>query len=161
MVKPAYASVCILVATIMVTSCTKGSPTAPSSSGGGEATLPAEKGNVKVSINPNPVPFSGTPVTDTPGCAGLKNTWYYDQIFEETAGAAVTLSSRVDFFDGFSVNNISGIAINVPARGKATIKARWCSGNAINHTAQSTFSGVDANGNAIVVNTPTIKLMAP
>jgi hypothetical protein len=41
------------------------------------------------------------------------------------------------------------------------LKARWCSGNATNHTAQSTFSGVDSRGAPVVVNTPVIKLMKP
>jgi hypothetical protein len=116
---------------------------------------------VQVNINPNPVPFSGVPVTDTPDCATKKNTWYYDQVFQEMSGAKVTLSSRIDFFDGFSVNNVQGLNIGVPAKGTSTLKARWCSGNATTHTAQSTFSGVDEKGNAITVTTPIIKLMAP
>ena len=147
----------VLIA-IVAASCAKNSPTSPSSKG---PDLPNATGSVQVGINPNPVPFSGAPVTDTPGCATLKNTWYYDQVFTETAGTAVTLTSRIDFFDGFSVNNIQGIAINIPAKGTAALKARWCSGNATGHTAQSTFSGVDSRGAAITVNTPVIKLMAP
>lgn len=142
---------------VLATSCSKnGSPTSPS---GGDPQLPNATGSVKVAINPNPVPFSGAPVTDTPGCATLPNTWYYDQVFTESSGTAVTLTSRIDFFDGFSVNDIQGISIDVPAKGSTTLKARWCSGNKTNHTAQSTFSGVDSRGNPVVVNTPIIKLM--
>jgi hypothetical protein len=89
----------------------------------------------------------------------LPNTWYYDQVFTETSGNAVTLTSRTDFFDGFSVNIINGIAIDIPAKGSTALKARWCSGNKTNHTAQSTFGGVDSHGNPVVVNTPVIKLM--
>jgi hypothetical protein len=37
----------------------------------------ASAGSVQVVVDPNPVPFSGVPVTDSPGCATLKNTWYY------------------------------------------------------------------------------------
>jgi hypothetical protein len=118
-------------------------------------------GSVQVNINPNPVPFSGVPVTDDPGCATLKNTWYYDQVFTETGGNAVTITARTDYFDGFSVNIINGIAMDVPAKGSLTRKARWCSGNATNHTAQSTFTGVDSKGAPVVINTPVIKLMAP
>ena len=59
------------------------------------------------------------------------------------------------------MNNIQGIAIDIPAKGSNAVAARWCSGNATNHTAQSTFSGVDSHGNPVVVNTPVIKLMAP
>ena len=89
-------STSLVVIAIVAASCSKGSPTSPS----GGAELPNATGSVKVSINPNPVPFSGVPVTDTPGCATLPNTWFYDQVFTETAGNAVTLTSRTDFFDG-------------------------------------------------------------
>jgi hypothetical protein len=148
-------STSLAVIVIVAASCSK-SPTSPS---GGDPKLPDATGSVRVSINPNPVPFSGVPVTDTPGCATLPNTWYYDQVFTETAGNAVTLTARTDFFDGFSVNIINGISIDIPARGTTALKARWCSANKESHTAQSTFSGVDSHGNQVVVNTPVIKLM--
>jgi hypothetical protein len=150
-------STSLVVFAIAAAGCSKnGSPTSPS----GGADLPNATGSVKVSINPSPVPFSGVPVTDDPGCATKSNTWYYSQVFTESSGNAVTLTSRIDFFDGFTVNNY-GIAIDVPAKGSTAVAARWCSGNAKSHTAQSTFSGVDAHGNPVVVNTPVIKLMAP
>jgi hypothetical protein len=63
------------------------------------------------------------------------------------------------FLRWFSVNIINGISIDVPAKGSTVLKARWCSGNKENHTAQSTFGGVDSRGNPVVVNTPVIKLM--
>ena len=148
-------STSLVVIAIVAASCSKGSPTSPS----GGVELPNATGSVKVSINPNPVPFSGVPVTDSPGCATLPNTWFYDQVFTETSGNAVTLTSRTDFFDGFSVNIINGISIDIPAKGSTALKARWCSGNKTNHTAQSTFGGVDSHGNPVVVNTPVIKLM--
>lgn len=141
-------------------SCSKdSSPTGPSDSPATQT--PGGSGNVQVSINPNPVPFSGQPVTDSPGCATLKNTWFYDQVFTEMSGAAVMFSSRVDFFDGFSVNNITGLNIQIPARGTATLKARWCSGNATTHTAQTTFTGVDGAGRPVTLTTPVIRLLAP
>jgi hypothetical protein len=114
-----------------------------------------------VNINPNPVPYSGTPVTDTPECSDLKHTWYYDQIFEETAGVGVTFTGRVDSFDGFVVNDLSGLSIVVPARGTLTLHARWCSGNPTDHTARSTFTGVDERGGAVSVTTATIQLRKP
>jgi hypothetical protein len=155
--KKKFLSTSLVLIAIVLASCSKnGSPTSPS---GGDPALPNPTGSVRVSINPNPVPFSGVPVTDTPGCATPPNTWYYDQVFTETSGNAVTLTSRTDFFDGFSVNIIQGIAIDVPARGQTVLKARWCSGNKTTHTAQSTFSGVDSSGAPVVVNTPVIKLM--
>jgi hypothetical protein len=153
MKKKVFSSLAVIV--LLVASCSKnGSPTSPS-----DPQLPNPTGSVRVNINPNPVPFSGVPVTDEPGCATKPNTWFYDQVFTESSGNAVTLTSRIDFFDGFTVNNIQGISIDIPARGTAALKARWCSGNATGHTAQSTFSGIDSRGNAVVVNTPEIKLM--
>ena len=155
----AWSVLVLSIAIVTMASCAKNSPTAPS--GAAQSDLPKSTGSVQVTINPNPVPFSGQPVTDTPGCATLKNTWFYDQVFQEMSGGAVTLSSRIDFFDGFSVNNITGLSIAIPARGTSTLHARWCSGNPTTHTAQSTFSGVDDKGNAVTVTTPLIKLMAP
>jgi hypothetical protein len=150
-----WSSSLVLIAVIAASCSKNGSPTSPS----GDPQLPNPTGSVKVAINPDPVPFSGVPVTDDPGCATLPNTWYYQQVFTETAGSAVTLTSRIDFFDGFTINNITGIAIDIPAKGTTSLGARWCSGNKTNHTAQSTFSGVDSRGNPVVVNTPVIKLM--
>jgi hypothetical protein len=150
-----WSSSLVLIA-VIAANCSKSSPTSPS---GGDPQLPNATGSVKVSINPDPVPFSGVPVTDDPGCAAKPNTWYYTQVFTESAGTAVTLTSRIDFFDGFTINNIQGIAINIPAKGTTSLGARWCSSNKENHTAQSTFSGVDSHGSPVVVNTPVIKLM--
>jgi hypothetical protein len=132
--------------------------TSPSSN---DSAPPPNRGSVHVSINPNPVPYSGTPVTDTPECSDLKHTWFYDQIFEETAGVGVTFTGRVDSFDGFVVNDLSGLSIVVPARGTLTLHARWCSGNPTDHTARSTFTGVDDRGGAVSVTTTTIQLRKP
>ena len=162
--KPVRAwSVSVLCAVALVSAnCSKNSsPTSPDS--GGQAPGPQTPGGtnaVQVTINPNPVPFSGVPVTDTPDCATKKNTWYYDQVFTEMSGNGVTFTNRVDFFDGFAVNNF-GINYNIPARASSTLKARWCSGNATAHTAQSTFNGVDSKGAAVSLTTPVIRLMAP
>jgi hypothetical protein len=119
------------------------------------------KGDVQVSVNPNPVPFSGEPITDAAGCAALKNTWFYEHVFTETNGVQVKFTARVDSFDGFVINNLSGLDLVVPAKGTLRIKARWCSGNGVNHEAQSSFSGTDANGNAITLVGPKVRLMAP
>lgn len=122
---------------------------------------PPDRGSVRVSINPNPVPYSGVPVTDTPDCANLPHTWYYDQIFEETAGVGVTLTARVDSFDGFVVNDLSGLGITIQPGGKLSLHARWCSGNPIDHTALSTFTGTDDRGGAVSITTPIIQLRKP
>jgi hypothetical protein len=127
----------------------------------GPSNVPDDRGSVSVSIHPNPVSYSGKPVTDTPDCADLPHTWYYDQIFTESAGVGVTLTSRVDFFDGFVVNDLKGLAIVIPANGTLTLGARWCSGHPIAHKALSTFSGTDDRGGRVNVTTPTINLQKP
>jgi len=117
---------------------------------------------VKIEINPNPVPFSGQPVTDAgPGCNGVKNTWFYEQVLTETGGSEVKFTNRVDTFDGFSVNELSGLSIVVPANGSLTLRARWCSATAADHTARSSFTGQDASGKLITATTPNVKLLKP
>jgi hypothetical protein len=148
-----------VITAVVAANCAKGSsPTSPS---GTAPPPPPDSGNVQVQINPNPVPFSGVPVTDTPDCATLKNTWYYDQIFTNTGATNVTFTARVDSFDGFVVNNFNGLQIAIPAAGTLTLHARWCSGNPTAHTALSTFSGVDDKGSAVNLTTPTIHLLKP
>lgn len=134
------------------------SPTAPSST----TTAPAPTtGSVQITVNPNPVPFSGAPITDAAACAGYANTWFYDQILTEFAGTDVKFTSRLDTFDDKPANNITGLSITVPARGTTALKTRWCSGAGVAHTAQTTLRGTDAQGNSIEVIGPVAHLMAP
>jgi hypothetical protein len=118
-------------------------------------------GSVQVVVNPNPVPFSGQPITDAPGCVGSKNTWFYEHVFTETGGTQVRFTGRVDSFDGFNINTISGLDLVVPAKGELRIRSRWCSATANKHEAQSSFSGADANGNPVTLVGPKVQLMAP
>jgi hypothetical protein len=144
----------------------KSSPTAasdvpPSATPSTPATPVAGQGAVQVVVDPNPVPFSGAPITDAPGCVTSKNTWFYEHVFTETSGTEVTFTGRVDSFDGFTINTISGLSLVVPANGTLRIRSRWCSGNPVNHEAQSSFSGADARGNAITLAGPKVRLLAP
>jgi hypothetical protein len=120
---------------------------------------PANNGtaNVTVEIRPNPVPFSGAPITDAPSCAGSPNTWFYDQVFTETAGVAVRFTNRTDMFDGRVTNN-GAADISVPAKSTVTIKSRWCSAAAVSHTAKTTFTGTDANGHTITASGGDVQL---
>lgn len=111
-------------------------------------------------MNPNPVPFSGQPITDVAGCASAPNTWFYDQILRETGGADVRITHRVDTFNDREVNNRSDLNITVPANGSTTLRTRWCSASGGPHTAQSRFSGKDASGNDISVTAPAANLLA-
>src|SRR5204863_7805744 len=126
-------------------------PTPPSSGSGA--------GAVQVTVSPNPVPFSGQPITDVATCATRPNTWFYDQILKETGGVAVTVSRRVDTFDG-AAGAATNPNLRIAANGSTTIRTRWCSVSAAAHTAQSSFSGTDANGKAWSVTGPLVRLNA-
>jgi hypothetical protein len=133
-------------------SCTEGGPTGPSS-------LPGSTGSIEITIDPNPVPFSGQPITDAAACANYENTWFYDQVLRETAGVEVRLTSRIDVFDGQTANTVQGLNIVIPPRGTQTLRTRWCSGAPTEHSAQSSFSGADSAGNPVTATGPVAQLM--
>jgi len=137
------------------------SPTEPSTTPPA-TTLPPSTGSVKVAVVPNPVPFSGVPVTDAgKGCEGVKNTWYYDQVLTESGGSEVTFRNRIDTFDGFTINELSGLNIVVQANGTLTLHTRWCSQTPKDHVARSSFTGTDASGKMVTVTGPNVNLMKP
>ena len=131
-----------------------GNPAPPSGSFAGKT------GTITVTVNPNPVPFDGKPITDVAGCARRNNTWYYELTLKESGGAPVTFNAQIDAFDGFVVNNLTGIKVEVPANGEVKLNPRWCSSTSGKHTAQHTFSGTDANGNAVNLQSPLVNLLA-
>ena len=124
------------------------------------STTPAV-GVQQITVNPNPVPHSGAAITDAAGCKDVKYTWFYEQVFRETGGSAITLTNRIDLFDERETNNIGNLNIVVPAGGTNQIRSRWCSSNKAAHSAQTRWSGTDANGRAIVVMGPKVSLGAP
>ena len=126
-------------------------PTPPSSGSGA--------GAVQVTVSPNPAPFSGQPITDIATCATRPNTWFYDQVLKETGGVAVTVTRRVDTFDG-AAGTATNPNLRIAANGSTTIRTRWCSVSAAAHTAQSSFSGTDANGKTWSVTGPLVRLNA-
>jgi hypothetical protein len=144
--------VVVCVAAGAAASCTTDStPNAPDSAQQAAPTPPATTNgtaSVNIEVRPNPVPFSGAPITDAASCSGSPNTWFYDQVFTETAGVAVKFTNRTDTFDGRVTNN-GAADVSVPANGTVTIKSRWCSAAAVSHTAKTTFTGTDANGHTI------------
>jgi hypothetical protein len=114
---------------------------------------------VQITINPNPVPYSTTPIA---GCAATaKSTWFYDQILRETNGVTVTFTSRIDKFDGRVVNQPTGLNLKVNRNNSLTVPTKWCSSAAVSHTAQTTFIGTDEKGNAITVDAPVANLRSP
>lgn len=148
------------------------SPTAPSSSSpapSSPAPAPtppapapppaASAGSVQITIEPNPVPYSTTPIA---GCsATAKNTWFYDQMLRETSGVTVTFTSRIDKFDGRVVNQPTGLNLKVNGNNSLAVPTKWCSSAAVSHTAQTTFIGTDAKGNPITVEGPVANLRSP
>jgi hypothetical protein len=116
-------------------------------------------GAVQVTVTPNPVPFSGQPITDLASCATRPNTWFYNQVLKETGGVAVTVTRRVDTFDG-AAGSATNPNLRIAANGSTTIATRWCSVSSSAHTAQSTFSGTDANGKSWSVTGPLVRLLA-
>lgn len=118
-------------------------------------------GALSVAINPNPVPHSGTPITDSAGCANVRYTWFYEQVIQETGGSAVTITNRIDLFDDRETNNVGNLNMAVGARGSTTVRSRWCSSTRAEHTAQTRFTGTDAAGRTVTVLGPKVRLMAP
>jgi hypothetical protein len=147
---------------IVATAACSGTPSSPSTSTPVVVT-PVTPGtaSVKITINPNPVGFSGVAITDSAGCAGSPNTWFYQQNLTESNGVSVVFTKRIDQFDQRVVNTLTNQNVAVPAMGALAIQSRWCSSAAVAHTAQSSFTGIDANGHAVTVDGPVVNLKSP
>jgi hypothetical protein len=142
------------------TSPTPVTTTPPTQSGPTPSPAPSAAGAVTVTINPNPVPHSGATIADAPGCAGVRYTWFYDQVLRETGGSTVTFTNRIDLFDERETNN-RAVNVVVPANGSVTIQSRWCSSNRAQHTSQTRWSGTDAAGRTVTVLGPKVTLSIP
>ena len=137
------------------------SPTPPTASGPTPPTpAPDPVGAITVQVNPNPVPHSGARIPDSPGCANVQFTWFYDQVISETGGSTVTLTQRIDLFDDRETNN-RVVNIVVPANGSTTIPTRWCSSTRGVHSSQTRWFGTDAKGRSIQVLGPRAVLNQP
>lgn len=100
------------------------------------------------------MPWSSQPID---GCS-LPNTWQYDQILSNSGGTRLTISDRADSFDGTEVSTRTGLGIVLAPGAQTSIRTRWCSANATEHRAQTTFSGSDDAGNRVNVAGPTVQL---
>jgi hypothetical protein len=155
---------------LISTGCSDSSPTAPTPvtsappTQPGPAptapTAPTATGALSITINPNPVPHSGAAITDAAGCAGVRYTWFYDQVLRETGGVALTLTNRIDLFDDRETNNLA-VNITVPANGSTTVRSRWCSSTRAAHSSQTRWTGTDAAGRSISVLGPRVILSTP
>jgi hypothetical protein len=168
----AAVSVCVVAGASCSNSPTSPDPVAEAPTQPGPAPAPAPTptptppptpqpvGAVQITVNPNPVPHSGAPITDAAGCAGVKFTWFYDQVLRETGGTSVTFTNRIDLFDERETNNTSNLNVVVAAQGSNTIRSRWCSSNGKEHTAQTRWTGTDAAGRTVTVLGPKVILSA-
>ncbi|MBI3402476.1 MAG: fibronectin type III domain-containing protein [Acidobacteria bacterium] len=123
------------------------------------ATVALQAGAISVTVTPNPVPFSGTPIAAT-ACVGVPNTWFYTETIRETAGVAVTLTKWVSVLDGRSILNQGTVNSAISAHGSTTFNFNWCLSAAGQHTIQTTWSGTDANGNSFSYGGPIVTLLA-
>jgi hypothetical protein len=160
---PKSARMCVVVftcaAALIGAACgsTESSPTGPSSPAAAPSPPPVEPGSpgaLSVSISPNPVPWSSDPV---PNC-NLANRWHYEQTLKNAGGTRMTISDRVDFFDGVEVSKRSGLAIVLDPDQDSTITTSWCSANNIEHRVQTNFSGSDDSGNRVTFTGTTVRL---
>jgi hypothetical protein len=159
---------CVCVAILAIAACSNGptAPTAPTTTTAAATPTPPPPpvpatASVQIAITPNPVPFSGQPITDAASCAKSPNTWFYQQNFKESGGVTVTFTSRTDKFDQRIVNSAESVSLVIPALGAMTLNSRWCSSERVAHTAQSSFSGTDANGHAVTIDGPVVNLQSP
>lgn len=134
-------------------------PSPPPAPAPAPAPAPNSSGRVEVAINPNPVPFSGQPIGDIASCSNRPNTWFYDQVLREVGGTAVTVTERVDLFDG-AVTSRTNPSLQIAAGGSTTLRTRWCSSASTAHTAQTNFAGTDANGRSWTLTGPTVRMQA-
>src|SRR5688500_12966721 len=101
---------------------------------------PSGPGRLEITITPNPVQYAEPPA---PGCGSLPHTWQYTQTLQNTGGATITISDRVNFFDGAEFSRATGLGIVIQPGGTFTVTptTRWCSANHIEHTARTDWSG--------------------
>jgi hypothetical protein len=113
-----------------------------------------------VQVNPEPVPHSGVPITDTRSCRDLKHTWYYEQTVQALTPVGITIQIRENFFDGRFVNRNTE-KIWIPGGGSVVLKTRWCSGYGRFHYVQTRFKMTHDEGGEFTVSGQWVRLMAP
>jgi hypothetical protein len=114
---------------------------------------------LSIKIDPEPVPYSGTPV-GTFSCRNLRHTWYYDQHLHTETGIKVKLTQRENFFDGRFVSKIEE-TIQLDGNSSVVLHTRWCSGYAKPHYTQTRFTGEDENHEPITISGPWVRLLTP
>ena len=122
-------------------------------------TPPSTHFRLHITVNPEPVPYSGVPVPLF-SCRDNRHTWYYDQVLVTDTGLAVTFTERENFFDGrFTSTNTS--AITIPGNSGVTLHTRWCSAYPKPHYAQTRFKGRDETGEPVTISASWARLLTP
>lgn len=120
------------------------------------APTPSGPGVLSVTIEPNPVPWSGQPIE---GCS-RPNTWFYEQVLRNTGGTRLTIGDRTDYMNGAKVIERSGLGIVLDPGAERRITTRWCSANSTEQTARTDFFGSDDGGTRINFTGPDVRLLA-
>jgi len=130
----------------------------------GSPERPFDKPILTVTVSPNPVPYSGQPI-DTAVCAGKPYTWFFNEVFTESGGILVKLTSvtqhtgpnaGVPFPLVAPASNPN--AYTVPANGSLTIPWPTCLLDSTGTTIQHTFAGTDFNNLPVTVDGPLVVL---
>ena len=122
-------------------------------------TPPSTHPRVSIKIDPEPVRYSGKPITDVASCRILPHTWYYDVYVHGETGVKVNFSERENFFDGRFTSRSGGFELG--PNGTVILHVRWCSGYPRFHYTQHRLKGKDEYGEPVTINTPWIRLYAP
>ena len=122
-------------------------------------TPPSTHPRVSIKIDPEPVMYSGAPITDVASCRDLPHTWFYDQYIHGETGVQVVFSERENFLDGrFTSRN--GQTITLGGNGTVILHTRWCSGYPKFHYAQTRFKGSDEYGEKVEISGPWVRMYA-
>jgi hypothetical protein len=109
-----------------------------------------------VKADPEPVQYSGRPITDVTACRILPHTWFYKQIVSNNTGRRVVVTERENFFDGRFTSKSGGFTLE--PNGSITLETRWCSGYPTFHYAQTRFKARDEDGNPLTLSGPWVRL---
>jgi hypothetical protein len=122
-------------------------------------TPPSTHIRLHITVNPEPVPYSGVPIPIF-SCRDNQHTWYYDQVLVTDTGLAVTFTKRENFFDGrYTSTNTDTVTIG--GNTGITLHTKWCSAYPKPHYAQTRFTGRDETGEPVVISGPLVRLLTP
>ena len=117
-------------------------------------------GRLEVTIDPNPVPWSGQPISGS-GCDNVPNTWFYTQVLRNAGGSTIVVSDRTNFFNGRETSKQTNVGITLERGASQSVTTRWCSSSPGPHTAQTNWGSTDlASGAVQNLNGPSVTLRA-